>query len=275
MSSTENITSTHNYNRSKYLRYVVEIFDFKYVLYQLIKQQLVLRYRRTIMGYLWTLVNPLLMMSVTALVFSTIFQMDLKTFAIFLFTGMIPFNYFSTSVTQNSMAIISNEGLIKKIYIPKIVFPLGLSLGMFIDCILTSFTLFLIVIVVGGELTSALIFLPISFILLFIFSFGVSLVVSIFTIYFRDFQHILGVLMQALFFLSPILYKPESLKGSVAFLMVLNPIVPFIDLFRSPIYLGIYPSYDTVMKALLFSGISITIGLFVFIKNEQKIVHRL
>ncbi len=257
------------------VKHFYEVYEFRYVLYQLVKQQLVLRYRRTLMGYLWTLVNPLLMMSVTALVFSTIFNMDLKIFAIFLFTGMIPFNYFSASVSQNSMSIIANEGLIKKIYIPKILFPLGMSIGMFVDCILTFVALFLIIIAVGTKITTALLFLPISFILIFVFSFGLSLIVSIVTVYFRDFQHILGVLMQALFFLSPILYKPESLKGSVAFLMVLNPIVPFIDLFRAPIYSGVIPANDMILKAMVFALLSICIGIYVFIKYERRLVYRL
>src|SRR3569832_2176940 len=112
------------------LGYFSELYEFRFVLQQLVRQQLTLRYRRTVFGYLWTLFIPLLMMSVTAVVFSTILKMDLKTNAIFLFSGMIPFIYFCTSVTQSGLSLIGNEALIKKIYIPKILYPLGFSVTL-------------------------------------------------------------------------------------------------------------------------------------------------
>src|SRR3990172_2110847 len=103
------------------------------VLRQLVSQQLILRYRRTALGYLWTLINPLLMMSVMAVVFATLFKSDLRTFTVFLFAGMIPWNFFSSVVTQSGTSFINNEGLIKKIYLPKIVFPLSITFALLID----------------------------------------------------------------------------------------------------------------------------------------------
>ena len=105
---------------------LIEVSKFKFVLQQLVRQQLILRYRRTALGYLWTLINPLLMMSVTAVVFSTLFKLELKTYAVFLFAGMIPWNYFNSSVVQSGSSFINNESLIKKIYLPKSLFPLSI-----------------------------------------------------------------------------------------------------------------------------------------------------
>lgn len=262
-------------NNNRYLQYCLEVNRFRYVLYQLVKQHLVLRYRRTFMGYLWTLINPLLMMSVTAIVFSTVFKMDLKTFAVFLFAGMIPFNYFSTAVSQCAISITGNEGLIKKIYIPKLIFTLSTSLGLFIDCILTSATLLILIFVIGGKLSWPLFFLPFSFLLLFMFSLGLSMIVAVVTVYFRDLQHVLGIVLQALFFLTPILYKPEALAGKIAFLVALNPVVPFIDLFRAPIYLGTLPSNGTLLLSLTYTFISMVGGFLFFMKYERKLVFRL
>lgn len=107
---------------NRLLTYSSELYRFRFVLQQMISQQLTLRYRRTVLGYLWTLFNPLLMMSVTAVVFSTIFKMDLKTYAVFLFSGMIPFTCFSTIVTQSGQSLIGNEGLIKKFTYLKLFF---------------------------------------------------------------------------------------------------------------------------------------------------------
>jgi homopolymeric O-antigen transport system permease protein len=252
-----------------------ELFASRNVLWQLVAQQLILRYRRTALGYLWTLINPLLMMSIMALVFSTLFNADLKTFAVFLFTGMIPWNFFSSVVTQSGTSFINNEGLIKKIYLPKVIFPLSITSALLIDTIFSFFALFIIILTLGGPLSWALLFIPIAFLLLFLFTLGIGLITSIATVYFRDLQYVILIIMQALFFLTPILYKPESLKGKVAWLITLNPVVPFIDLFRAPLYLGSLPSQSTIILSILFSLVSITIGLIIFLWQEKKIVFRL
>jgi len=259
----------------KTLGYLSELYEFRNVLQQLVRQQLILRYRRTAFGYLWTLFNPLLMMSVTAIVFSTIFKMDLKTYAIFLFSGMIPFTYFSTSVTQSGQSLIMNEGLIKKIYIPRLHFPLGVSLALLIDSALTALALFLIILVIGGKLTFALFFIPIAYILLFLFSFGIALVMAISTVYFRDLQHVVGILMQALLFLTPVCYKPESMEGKVGWLIALNPLTQFVELFRAPIYQGVLPAIAVVLQAALLSILSLSAGLWFFRKHEHRIAFRL
>lgn len=255
--------------------YFVELYQYRYVLLQLVRQYLILRYRRTVFGYMWTLFNPLLMMSVTAVVFSTIFKMDLKTYAIFLFSGMIPFTFFSTSVTQSGQSLIMNEGLIKKIYIPKLHFPLGISLALLIDSVLTAASLFLIILVIGGKLTLALLFIPIAYILLFVFSIGIAMIMTISTVYFRDLQYVVGIVMQALLFLTPVFYKPEALAGKVAWLIILNPLTQFVELFRTPIYEGVFPDIDVVLRAVLLAVGSLIVGIWFFRKHEYNVAFRL
>ncbi|MEN9479133.1 MAG: hypothetical protein RLZZ298_528 [Pseudomonadota bacterium] len=253
----------------------VEVFSSRAVLQQLVRQQLILRYRRTALGYLWTLVNPLLMMSVMAVVFSTLFKADLKEFAIFLFAGMIPWSLFNSVSTQSSGAFVNNEGLIKKIYIPKIVFPLSIAVAVLIDSILSFVALFLIIVAVGGTISWAIVFLPVAYILLFVFSIGFGLITSVLTVFFRDLQYVLIIAMQGLFFLTPILYKHDSLSGKVAWLVGLNPVVPFIELFRAPLYRAEFPAGGVVIQAVVISFVTISIGLLYLIKQEKKIVFRL
>jgi len=245
------------------------------VLRQLISQQLILRYRRTALGYLWTLINPLLMMSIMAVVFATLFKQDLKTFTVFLFAGMIPWNFFSSVVTQSGTAFINNEGLIKKIYLPKSIFPLSISFSLLIDSALSFLALFAIILAIGGSLSWPVLFIPVAYILLFFFSLGVGLIMSVATVFFRDLQHVILIVIQALFFLTPILYKPDSLVGKVAWLVDLNPMVPFIELFRAPLFQASLPSLNAIMLATIFSFSAMAIGLFVFLKQEKQIVFRL
>ena len=252
-----------------------DVLSYYDVLAQLVRQQLILRYRRTVFGYLWTLLNPILMMSVTAVVFASLFKQDIKTFTIFLFAGMIPWNCFSAIVTQSSTSFINNEGLIKKIYLPKIIFPLGVSLGIVIDSLFSFVALFAIILALGGKISWALLFIPLAYSLLFFFSLGIALIVSIITVFFRDLQYVIGIIMQALFFLSPILYKSSDLTGKVSWVVDINPLSFYIELFRAPLYSGVLPSTDTLLLTALISAVSMLIGLTFFSLQEKKIVFRL
>lgn len=257
-----------------YMRWL-ELQKFAPVLRQLVRQQLILRYRRTALGYLWTLINPLLMMSVTAIVFATLFKVELKTFAIFLFAGMIPWNFFNSAVVQSSSAFISNESLIKKIYLPKLLFPLSVTLGILIDSFLSFIALFLIIVLLGGGVSWPLIFMPVAFILLFFFTFGLALIISIATVFFRDLQYIMTVAMQALFFLTPVIYNKQMLAGKIAWLVTMNPVASYIELFRAPLVEAALPSLSVITNATFFAVLSMALGVAIFIRYETKVVFRL
>jgi ABC-2 type transport system permease protein/lipopolysaccharide transport system permease protein len=244
-------------------------------LWQLVRQQLILRYRRTALGYLWTLINPLLMMAVTAVVFASLLKVDISTYAVFLFAGMIPWNCFSSIVTQCGGAFINNEALIKKIYLPKVIFPLSVSLGILIDSVLAFVALFVIIFAIGGQLSWALLFIPIAYLALFFFALGIALVTSVATVFFRDLQHVLVIGMQAWFFLTPVMYKSDALAGKVAWLVGVNPVTPFIELFRMPLYRGELPTSSLIVETLALALGSMTVGTFLFLRQEKNIVFRL
>lgn len=140
---------------------------------------------------------------------------------------------------------------------------------------LTSVALFIIIFAIGGKLTVALIFVPIAYILLFVFSFGISMIMSVCTVYFRDLQHVIGILMQALLYLTPVFYKPESLQGKVAELIAFNPLTHFVELFRSPIFLGVLPTSNVLLQSTIFAILSFIIGLWFFRRYEYRIAFRL
>ena len=246
------------------------------VLRQLIRQQLILRYRRTALGFLWTLINPLLMMTVTAVVFAAIFKISLEAYAIFIFAGMIPWYCFNSIVTQSGSALIGNEGLIKKIYLPKMLFPMSVSLALLIDSALAFVALFSIMLAFGGQqLSWGLLFIPVAYLLLFFFAFGIALVISVATVFFRDLQHIITIAMQAWFFLTPVMYKSDALTGKVAYLVAMNPLTVFIDLFRAPLYHATLPTTAEVAASVGLAIVSIVIGPKFFLSQEKKIVFRL
>lgn len=252
-----------------------ELLQYQPVLWQLVSQQLVLRYRRTVFGYLWTLINPLITMSITAFVFASLFKMDLKTYVVYLFSGLIAWNCFSTIVTQTSGVFIANESLIKKIYLPKIIFPLSQAFSVLIDCFFNFLAIYLIVLFIRPELTGTILFIPIAYLILFTFSFGIALLMSIATVYFRDLQYVLSILMQGWFFLTPVMYKVEGVSKEAATLINFNPVTPFIELFRAPIYLNSIPSNSIIYICCLYALISLAIGIFIFNNYKNLIIYRL
>jgi ABC-type polysaccharide/polyol phosphate export permease len=257
------------------VRNVRESHQYRDVLRQLVHQFLTLRYRRTLLGYLWTLINPVLMMGVTAAVFATLFKLDFATYIVFLFAGMVPWNFFSMCTTQSCTAFIHNEGLIKKIYLPKAIFPLSLALGMLVDSMLSLVALFLIIVPFGAPVTPALLTLPFAYLLLFVFTLGVSLALSVATVFFRDLQYVVGVLMQAWFFLTPVMYRHDALTGKVAWIVALNPMVSFIELFRAPLVQGQLPSLHAVLVSVGVALLSLALGFWTLMAQEKKIVFRL
>jgi ABC-2 type transport system permease protein/lipopolysaccharide transport system permease protein len=254
---------------------IKEVFDYRDALRQLVVQNLTLRYRRTVMGYFWTLLNPLLMMTVMALVFANLFKVEIKTFVVFLFVGMIPWNFFNSVLSQSTGSLVFNEGIIKKVFIPKLLFPLSISIAMFLDAILAFAVLLPVIIFLGGPLSWSFLFLPISFILLFIFALGFGIVASIATVYFRDLQYIIVIGLQGLFFLTPILYKKEDMFGSISWLIELNPVTPFISLFREPLLSGVFPSVYLLLQSTALAFTSLLIGVYLFGKVKNKIVYRI
>ena len=252
-----------------------ELYDSRQVLQELVTQHLILRYRRTLLGYFWTLINPLLMISIMAVVFANLFKTDYRSFAVFLFAGMIPWNFFNAVVTQSGMALINNEGLIKKIYLPKVLFPLSITIALLIDSLLSFAALFILMLALGVSFSWSILFLSISFSLLFMFAIGCGLMISIATLFLRDLQYVISIIMQGLFFLTPILYQRDALSGKTAWLIQLNPVTVFIMLFRAPLVDGTLPGAEVILRAAIIALISITLGLFIFLQQEKKIVFRL
>lgn len=253
----------------------LEIYKFRNVLLQLIRQYLRLKYRRTVFGYFWTLLNPLLILLVLGIVFSSLLKIDLEKFIFILFAGLVPWNLFSQSIIQSLNTYINNEGLIKKIYIPKILFPLSVSLALVIDTMFFFIVTFPFMFFLGAKLSLAILVLPLALILLFLFSLGLTIIGSITTVFFRDFQWLIPVLLQALFFLSPIIYDKGSVIGILSLLNNLNPLSPFLELFKLPLLLGQFPSLSSWTLCLIFSLTSILVGLSFHIKLQKKIIYRL
>jgi ABC-2 type transport system permease protein/lipopolysaccharide transport system permease protein len=246
-----------------------------YIIKSLALSELKIRYKRNALGFFWSLLNPILNISLVGLVFSKIMNMGYKEFIIFLLPGIVAWNLFVNTVNSCSGSMIYNERLIRSVAINKVIFPIVSAATVIVDFCLSLFALVALgCICLLIKLQPSLLILPLSILLLASFAMGLGMIVSVATVYWRDVTHIVSVLLQILFFMSPILY-PKARLGSYSELAKLNPMLHYIDLFREPIYNGHFPSLITIGITILLSIASLVIGYIILKKTSDNLIFRL
>lgn len=265
--------------RAVIARDVAEFREYHGVIGNLVAQELQVRYQRSMLGFLWTLINPALMMGTQALVFSRLFRgmgsMGPREYAVFLFAGAMPWAFLSTSVTECTMALIHQEGLIRKIYVPKLIFPLARVLIQGITFTLSLTALLLLMWPLGAGVSSSLLALPVAIGLLGCFTLGLGLIAATLHTFFRDFGHFLSVGLQAWYYLTPIIYKADFLPTNERWKFWLNPVYPFVRLFQIIIQEARWPALWLFGLAGFLAFSSLAAGYAVFKSQEKKIVFRL
>jgi ABC-2 type transport system permease protein/lipopolysaccharide transport system permease protein len=252
-----------------------ELVRFWPVVQNMVVQELRVRYQRSFLGFLWTMLNPILMLTVMALVFSQLFRIKEQNFAVYLFAGMVPWNFLSAAMNDSAFCIIQNEGLIRKIYLPKLVFPLAKLLVNVTTFLLSLVALFALMTPLGAQLTPSLLFLPVVIVLFAAFTLGLGLIVAVANTFFRDCGHLVSVFLQAWYFATPIVYKLEFIPAEVRWRFWLNPAYPFIRMFQVIIVNGQWPQSTTIFAAAGIAAATLGIGYAAFKSYENKLVFRL
>ena len=256
-------------------RNIREIIVYRYALYNFVSTNLSSRYRRSTIGFLWSLLNPLFTMVIMAVVFSSLYKVKFAQFSLYLFSGILPWNLITSSLLGGSMSIILAENYLKKVYIPKIVFPI-VTLGVEVVNFLFSLTsLFVVAFFLGAKFGWSLLLLPIALLLLALFLFGIIMLLSMLTIFFRDLSHILQIALLGLFYLTPIIYPATLLSDNLLMLIKFNPFFHFITLFHFIIYEAKAPGLFEWSICIVLTIVSLVFGLIVFQKNEKDVIYRL
>ena len=235
-----------------------------------------IKYKRTVLGFFWSLLNPLISVGVISLVFSAMLGMNYKNFVATFFPAFIAWNFFANSINGSTISIINNENLIKKAPIDPIIFPLVNVTINFIELILTFISFIVILFIIGYNFSYSLFFIFFSIIFLLITTIGASLIVSVISTFLRDASYLIGIFMQLWFYVTPVLYPKDFIKGKYWLLDIfikINPMTYFIEMFRDPI------TYHHSLNAKLFfigsiiSTISILGGIYIFNKYKYKLVY--
>ncbi len=254
--------------------YFKNLFKYKELLKQLVTRDVKLRYRRSFLGYIWSILNPLMVMTVLTIVFSYFFKRNIKNYPVYYLTGQLLMAFFSGASNSAMVSIVANASLLKKIYIPKYIFVLGSVTTAFILEFLFPIGALLIVMAVTRSPVSfynLLFFLPA--IELYIFSLGTGLFLAQANVFFRDIVYLWKVFIMALTYLTPIFYPIEILPPKVSYAITnFNPMYTYIKQFRDFMYDNKFTDPYLILKGFIIAFVMLIIGLAVFKKNQNKFI---
>ena len=254
-----------------------ELLRFWPVVQNMVVQELRVRYQRSVLGFVWTLLNPILMMATFTVVFSQIMRVTNPfDYAIYLFAGMVPWTFLAGGMNECAFCIILNEGLIRKIFLPKLIFPLVRVLINLTTLVLSMGALFLLLVPLGARFHWSLLLLPIAMALFAVFTMGLGLIVATMNTFYRDCGQVVGVLLQAWYFATPIIFKLTDLPSpQVQRLFQMNPAYPFIRMFQAIIHDGQCPNLNLFLVSAGIAAVSLGVGYVTFKSFEDKLVFRL
>lgn len=252
------------------------IYRYREMLINMVRRELRGKYKGSILGFLWTFINPLLQLVVYTIVFSNIMRMGVSNYEIFLFVALIPWMFFSTSVLSGAGSIIYNQSLVTKIYFPREILPLSVVTSNFINMIYCSVIVLAVVLFYHMNLNLEVWFmLPVIAFIEYILVIGIVLIVSALTVYFRDLEHILGIIIMAWQFLTPVMYPESLVPSQYQAILYLNPMTPIIISFRDVLYYGKMPVVENLVYAFLWSLIIFICGFLLFGKLQKDFAEEL
>ena len=239
----------------------------------LVHRELTVRYKRSAIGFMWTMLNPVIMTLVYTVVFSTIFRFGTKDFIIYFLSAYLVWNFFSQSTSTASRCIINAGQLIKKVYITKIALVLSVVLSGLINFGAAMIPLLIVVAILGNGLHAAMLFLIVPFILVTMFTLGVALMLASMTVFFLDVGEFYNVILMPWMFLTPIMYPMDIVPEKYHIFIKMNPMYYFIECFRYPIYNGTLPSLGIIVMSVLLAVVTFIIGYKVFTRAEDDFVY--
>ena len=252
-----------------------EIWKFRYVLTNRVATQLRMRYHYSLLGFFWSLLNPLLLLAVLTVIFSALWHRDPRETAFYLFSGRLPWTFFSETLLNGSRSIIAGENLLRNVYLPKIMFICETMLFSLCNFLFEIVALFILFFLLGMPIHSSIIIFPVAVALLTVFAFGGAILLSALTVYFRDLEHLTNTVLYALFFLSPILFRLDQLSPKAQQMARLNPMVVFLGLFQDCLFYGRWPEMSTYVLAGGMATGLLLIGYVGFSSLEDNFIYRL
>lgn len=258
------------------MRRARELLRYHEMIVNLVKRELRGRYKGSILGFMWTFINPLCQIIVYTIVFSLIVRSDLDKFYVYMITGMIPWLFFDNSIRMGSGCIRYQGDMVKKIYFPREVLPVATVTANFINMLFCFIIVFLVLFVSGvGISLKALFCLPLIMMVEYVMVLGFTLIISAGTVFFKDLEHIVNVLLMAWIYLTPILYPITSVPGKLSWIFKLNPMTYIIEAYHAVLYWKTVPTAVVMSRAIVAATVVLILGEFVFARLDDNFAEEL
>lgn len=252
-----------------------ELFRYRDLVRVLIVRDLTVRYRRSAIGFLWTILSPLLTMLVMEVVFSKLFQFALNDYPVYVFAGILFWNFFSQSVVSSMNSLKGNATLLQKLPVPKAVFPIATMLSGLVNLLFALGPLALILLWTGHRMNATLAFLPVGIAAEAAFTLGVGLLLSPLAVFFSDVVEMVTVLLTLIMYLTPVFYPMSILPARFRLIVEWNPLQIILQVFRQPIYDCTIPDLRYVFWAVVAAGCALLLGITVFQRSGERIPYYL
>jgi ABC-2 type transport system permease protein len=245
---------------------------YRFLLSELVIKDIKLKYRRSYLGILWTLIEPLLTMLVLTLVFSNFYGRNDKTFPIYVLSGRLLYSFFSNA-TKSAMKSIRTHGqMIKKVYVPKYIYPLSSIMSQYIMFLISLIVLIGVAAYLKVQPTIYIFLALVPLIILFVMVLGVGLILATLAVFFRDMEYLWGVIIMLIMYCSAIFYDPKIISENVRWILDLNPLYAVILNFRNTVIYGLPLDMNALLYSSGFSIVALVIGIFIFYKKQDEFI---
>ncbi len=252
-----------------------KIYNYRELLKTNVKKEIRGRYKNSFLGILWSFLNPLLQLLVYSVIFGALLAGGDETYPIYICVALIPWTYFTTAITQSSFTIIGNGDIIKKVYFPREILPISVVTSGAVNFVISTIIILAFVIFSGIGLSWYIVLYPFILLIQYILLLGIGFIVSSVTVYFRDLEHIIGVVLMAAFYATPIVYNIDQLPHTLQVLVNLNPMTHLINAYRDIFYYHQMPNMEILFALLGISLVLTVIGYFIFKKLQKGFAEEL
>lgn len=254
---------------------IKNLYNYRELLKTNIKKDVGGKYKNSFLGVLWSFISPLLQIAVYALVFQVILKSDINNYAVYLCCGLIPWQYFSSVILRGAACIIDNGNIIKKVYFPREILPISVVTSEGVNFLISTTIILGFVIFGGIGLSINILWYFVILAIQYIISIGFAFIVSSLSVYFRDLLHLLGIIIQLLFYATPIVYSVNNVPEGMRWLVKINPMSYLIEAYRNIFYNKTAPEPKELLIALAMGIVLCVIGYFIFEKLEKRFAEEL
>lgn len=257
------------------MKLIKDLYQYRELLKNNIKKEIRGKYKGAWLGIFWSYINPLLMLVVYSVVFSQIMRVNIPNYTMFLFTALIPWTFFTATVSQGAFSVVANGNIIKKVYFPREIIPISIVTSNALTFLISCIIMFIFIIITGLGFSWYILLFPVVVLTQYLLLMGISLILSAITVYVRDVEHIITVLLMVMFYGTPIVYSMAMVPASMKMILLINPMTPIINAYRDILFYKQMPNMLQLGGIIVISLVVLVFGLFIFKKLQRNFAEEL